>query len=541
MSHARSLPPGAAPKLPALREVLQRPLFASAEVVAGRDLLDLPVRWVHVGEIPDIATYLHGQELILSTGVGLRQPRDRVRYLERLAACRVTGVSIELGRYLKQIPPDMVAVADRFGVPLIAFHEAVRFVDITQDVHGMILQGEQGVLEALHALGEELRQLGPDAPTEERIVRRLGEWLSRPAVFLPDQGAPIRSGAGPQAALLDARTRELLHTMRPTRTIFPEAPFPDGQFVLSRRVAGADAVYGLLTSLCRDDDRVVVGMALDIAAGAIAREVYRRRRLDSERTRLHSQSLVRGLVSGARVPAQVLRDELERLGMGDVQPTQGVALILRPVGDAAQASASGELRRWLLQQGLRALVAPEEGELVVILFDPPALPALRELARALSEGIETPEGTLRLQVGVGRRAPLSQLPHAYREAGQALTAGLAHGFRTSPLYQELGAHRILLNLRDEFDLEAYIEDEIGAVLAQDRLHHTDLLRTLSVLVSGSGSKEEAADLLAIHRQTLYYRIRKLEELLGPDFLSSPRRLSLQFAMLARELLAGSAS
>ncbi len=67
--------------LPTLREVLRRPAFQGAELLAGRAGLDAPVRWVHVGEIPDIARYLRGQELILSTGVGLRQPHDRRRYL----------------------------------------------------------------------------------------------------------------------------------------------------------------------------------------------------------------------------------------------------------------------------------------------------------------------------------------------------------------------------------------------------------------------------------------------------------------------------
>lgn len=535
MGQLRALPLGAPPRLPSLREILHRPLFASAEVVAGRDLLDLPVRWVHIGEIPDIATYLHGQELILSTGVGLRQPRDRVRYLERLAACRVAGVSIELGRYLKQVPADMVGLADRLGVPLIVFHTAVRFVDITQDVHSLILQGEQGVLESLHALGEDLRRLGPNAAGIDRIVERLGEWLGRPSVFLPDQGAPVLAGTTPQVALLEAKARELRRTMRPTRTIFPEVPFPDGQVVISRRVASAGTVYGLLTSLGRDAERVVVGMALDLAASAIAQAFQTP---DGDGGRLHNRSLVRGLISGTRVPAQLLRAELARFGMRDVLPSQGVVMILRHPEEAPQTASSLDLRNWLARQGLCALVVPEEDEFVAILFDPPDRAALKAITRALAAGIETPSGMMRLEAGVSRRAALSQLAHAYREAEQALTAGLAHGFQTSPLYQELGVLRILLNLRDDFDLEAYIEDELGAVLAHDRLHHTDLLRTTSVLISTNGSKEEASEQLAIHRQTLYYRIRRLEGLLGPDFLSARRRAGLQLAILALQLVEG---
>lgn len=50
--------------LPALRRGLP-------EVVAGQELLERPVRWVHAGEVPHIAALLKGGELLLTTGLGV--------------------------------------------------------------------------------------------------------------------------------------------------------------------------------------------------------------------------------------------------------------------------------------------------------------------------------------------------------------------------------------------------------------------------------------------------------------------------------------
>src|SRR5499426_2613953 len=58
---------------PSVRDVLalDSVRYGSPRVVAGVEALDRPVRWVHVAEVPDIASLLRGGELVLTTGIGL--------------------------------------------------------------------------------------------------------------------------------------------------------------------------------------------------------------------------------------------------------------------------------------------------------------------------------------------------------------------------------------------------------------------------------------------------------------------------------------
>lgn len=528
---------GSRHRLPTLRELLRREHFQSAEVIAGRDFLDVPVRWVHVGEIPDIATYLRGQELVLSTGVGLRQRKDRLAYLERLARSRIAGVCIERGRYLRRVPDDMVHLADRLGLPLIIFHEPVRFVDITQDVHGLILQGTQGMLEALQKLSDELGglQTEADADQDQEIVARLGSWLERPVVFVPEEGRPLHGGAASfQASALEAKARELQRTMAPTRSIYPEVPLPDGGFMISRLVRDGAAVFGLVASICESDDRVAIGMALDLAAAALARDIGHRSRAMEEGAHLRSRALVKGLLSGVRMSARLLEDELRRLGLGGPMPVQAMLMLLRPSEPVEEGRASAKLQEWLRAQQLRTVTTPLDGNLAALVFDPPPLSSLRAIVHRLRDARPIENGSLRWQIGISRRAALHELSSSLREAELALAVNLVRGERSSPFYQELGALRILLNLRDDFDLTAFVEDEIGPLLEHDRHHGADLVRTLAALLS-SDRKDEVARHLGIHRQTLYYRIERIQQWLGDDFMSPRRRPSLQLALLALEI------
>jgi DNA-binding PucR family transcriptional regulator len=203
-------------------------------------------------------------------------------------------------------------------------------------------------------------------------------------------------------------------------------------------------------------------------------------------------------------------------------------------GQGNVESQAASIHAWLALRNLRALTAPWEGVVAVILLDPPPLAATRELANLFCAGKWSPTA-VPLQLGISRRTGLRGLPVALREAEQALSLADFHSTPHGLFYQDLGALRVLLGLRDDFDLEAFCEDELGAVLAYDRAHEWGLVQTLRALFE-TGDRSHAANRLKVHRQTLYYRIRRLETLLGEDFLAPERRLALELALLALDLL-----
>src|SRR3954454_21135591 len=112
----------AALALPALRRGLP-------EVVAGAEHLDRPVRWVHAGEVPNIASLLRGGEILLTTGMGIGdRAADQRRFVAELAARNVASLMIELGaRFEGRLPTALVRAAEDHGLPLVALHAMVPF------------------------------------------------------------------------------------------------------------------------------------------------------------------------------------------------------------------------------------------------------------------------------------------------------------------------------------------------------------------------------------------------------------------------------
>lgn len=85
-------------------------------------------------------------------------------------------------------------------------------------------------------------------------------------------------------------------------------------------------------------------------------------------------------------------------------------------------------------------------------------------------------------------------------------------------------------------LRQYVERTIGPLLCHDARHGGQLVPTLAAYVEAGFSPARSADRLHTHVNTVYYRLRKIEALLGPDALEPRRLAEHQIALLARQLL-----
>ena len=117
------------------------------EVVAGRGALERSIRWVASGDVAWIARDLKGGELLLTTGLGIgRRAAEQRRYVDALCERGVAAVAIELGAAMEEPPQALVARAEQRGLPVIAFRRGVPFVEITEAIHGAIVNRPYALL-----------------------------------------------------------------------------------------------------------------------------------------------------------------------------------------------------------------------------------------------------------------------------------------------------------------------------------------------------------------------------------------------------------
>src|SRR5690606_34546223 len=134
--------------------------FKDAKVIAGKHGLDRKVRWVHILETNDFDTFIHGEELILTTGVGIQLGlSSQVGFLKKLIQLNASCLCIELGDYFKWIPREFIDIANEHHFPIIVFEHTVKFIDITQDLHALIVNRHYEMIQNLEKISREFIQL----------------------------------------------------------------------------------------------------------------------------------------------------------------------------------------------------------------------------------------------------------------------------------------------------------------------------------------------------------------------------------------------
>ncbi len=126
---------------------------------------------------------------------------------------------------------------------------------------------------------------------------------------------------------------------------------------------------------------------------------------------------------------------------------------------------------------------------------------------------------------------------SYRDAVQAME--LAERLQTDlPLFiGDLGVYQLILSLSEKDKLGDFCEDTLGSLMDYDMRQNADLIKTMEAFFNCHGNLSQTAESLIVHRNTLLYRMNRINEIAGIDLNRPETRLALHLALTIRRLLA----
>jgi len=339
----------------------------------------------------------------------------------------------------------------------------------------------------------------------------------------------------------------------------------NGQAVLAQAVVGLGQVLSYIGIVLPNDgtnrNELYLALLLEYASKSAEQLLLRRILLDNRASEGQSR-LVQDILFGevSHEDQMLAQIGLPSLGNGKYVFVAGVLVLERPEREQGAEHQPVHslnqdivmlLRSLLSTHGIYNLLLLQNNVIHLLCIRESfsnANAQWEKIKQSLSTVIEllkrsnrlAPANRLNLLAGFGyRKTRLRDAALSYREALDVVSVTRTLDRKPiSAFYEDMGIYQVLKSIGSSEQLIRFVQSHLGGLLAYDQENGAPLLQTLDQYLSCMGSKQETAERLFIHRQTLYHRLEKLEELLGDDYLRADRRLSLEVAIRAYDLVKG---
>jgi sugar diacid utilization regulator len=200
--------------------------------------------------------------------------------------------------------------------------------------------------------------------------------------------------------------------------------------------------------------------------------------------------------------------------------------IKQNIYDLVRASLAPRTPRWLIWASGTMAVA-------MVMVNPDDPNPIFEVARRLHSRAERELPGTSVFVGVSQvcRA-MREVPAAYAEVKRFLKLEQALHWQSGLIFiDRLGLYRILLQQEElGSELMRFASDRLSCLQAYDLERNGDLMACLRAYIVHNGEIKATAQSLRLHRNSIRYKLQRIEEIAQIDLSNSETRFQLQLAL-----------
>jgi sugar diacid utilization regulator len=351
--------------------------------------------------------------------------------------------------------------------------------------------------------------------------------------------------------LASPRLGSVLNSTAQTRRSLRLPDVGDVAGVIVAPILVGDDVPAYLMTFGSDRQGDDMSLLVTEHAATICGVILGRERVVAASARQVRDDLLEGLlIGGGRDNGEVAR-WARHLGYDATRAHRILAVAFEAAGPARAAGAATAHRNrvaaaidhFFSSRVPGAITSIRDDEVVIVVPDPTDQHPGAEAGR-LGAGCRSrmrdmfPEAVITIGIGGPCRDP-ADIARSYGQARRTIDAVQRLGHQGQVVaFEDLGVHRLLLQVPDLAELRSFAAEILGKLSAQDHQRGAELLSTLACYFRENSSPQRTARTLHVHPNTVAYRIRRIQEITGIQLDNYRDRLMAQVALEIIDALGG---
>ncbi len=540
-----------------VKEALETEGMKRCKLVAGKAGRYREIQCIDTMEMPDIAPWLRKHELLMTTGYSIQNVEGGVvKLLKNLDEVEGAGLAVTT-QFLGEISEEAKQIADILQMPLIEIPSDLPFIEMTTPLMKAIVDKQNQMLEFSDSMNKKFIDLEINGGGFQEIANVLNELTGYTTyiVNIKYEIVAEKRKLNTQEISL-TRGVERLNTQK-MRYMDIYEQLQDGieqqvrlgskEFqVIKKKIIVKRKTEGYVLLLAEKSEMNYLKMiALQHAINSAAIEFSKMKAME-ESQQVLDNNLFLDLLSNNIQNNEEIYQRTKSLKW----PEAPIRLLYMEVCSSEEfvkgkseyelqnfkEEIVSDIKRIILLQGMKGTITFKSDTFTCIfseIYD-------KKMIKVLAGNIVSQIGkkyNIEITVGISDAwYRYMDIIHAYQECKDAVKIGKIYAKQKIIFIQDVLVERIFAQIGNSAGVNNHIEKVLGALFEYDKKNKGNLVDTLEILIENMGAKNITAEQLHLHRNSLSYRLKKIESLTGISLEDSKNLLSLGLILKIRHFI-----
>lgn len=548
-------------------------------VIAGKDGMDKVVYGVNVMDNPESFDWTVPGDLVLTTGFVFKDdPVFQRKIIQELAEHHCSGLAIKTRKYFGSMPPEIIKAGNEFNLPIIEIPKDLSLSQVSFTLYSIISNHSTKDLNKKSlSMHEKLMDITLAGGGLQEIVKEVSTLVKNPMLVLSNDWKLLAINEDKKNPF---PINEVLH-LEKDKPMFDESFKSDipkdvssfkksikrkivyGDQVIFCRVMPIRAVEEILgyiviwetmSSMTREDYS-----ALEISATTMALMLIKQQELQETKEKIRNNFLEDLLMGNVKN----YRDIRNMTGLyGIDEDDKYICILLRIEGFTDLPNDSNQeifRKKRKLLNCKRTIISElqhiknerninlhymERNRQIIFVYPVNARDNYKtseEKSRIFAD--ELYQRIMSLTIDMNLQVYIGGIPYSITEVNKSYLevqdlVNLNKSLRNKHIvhYNDYLTHELFIHSTAKDKIEYYYDYAIKDLENFDLQNNSNLMDTMEIYFENQGNIERASKSLFIHRNTLNYRLKKVEEILNVNLKNHQDAFKLQLGFIIKSVL-----